>query len=42
MNNYMANFHQTHTVSSRDAEQTDKTESTCREKADSPQSGSGD
>jgi hypothetical protein len=46
MNNYMANFQQTHTVTSRDVEQTDKIESTCRrenpESSESAQSGNGD
>lgn len=36
MNNYMANFHQTHTVTSRDADQTGKIEPTCQE---NPESG---
>lgn len=42
MNNYVANFHQTHTVTSRDVEQTDKTESTCKEKDDGAQAGTED
>ena len=43
MNNYVANLHQSHTASSRDlAEKTEKTDSTCRDKTGSAQSGSGD
>lgn len=45
INNYMANFQQTHTVTSRDMEQTDKIEPTCRETPESSENapaGNGD
>lgn len=45
MTNYMANFQQTHTVTSRDVEQTDKIEPTCRENPESSENaptGNGD